>query len=157
MVTYDPIKFNEFVWHDKPYYHPQLRTQVPKDFYDRTGEKAVAERILRSLESRRAIIVVGERRAGKTLFLRLMADRLKRDPSGQFLPIIVPWHGIHSCIELFCEMVQGLCFDLNLEMPMLEPAVGCLISERCNNGRTRFQDLRPAKVCAGKDGCILYG
>jgi hypothetical protein len=120
MIIPDRIKLNEHVWHDEPYYHPQLRIQVPKDFYDRTDEKVVAERILRSLESRRTVILVGERRAGKTSFLRLMADHLKNDPSGQFLPIILPWRGIHSRAELFREMVQGLHFELELKMPPLD-------------------------------------
>jgi hypothetical protein len=126
MIIPDRIKPNEHVWHDEPYYHPQLRIQVPKDFYDRTDEKAVAERILRSLGNRRAVILVGERRGGKTSLLRLTADHLKHDPSGQLVPIIVPWDGILSCTELFREMTQGLCFELNLEMPPLDQSLDIL-------------------------------
>jgi AAA domain-containing protein len=110
------IKFNEAVWHDQPYLHPQLATQVEKDFYGRVEQKERAEAILRS-ESRKPAIIVGERRAGKTSMLKLLSYRLANDPSGQFVPVLVPWQGIRSRDELAEEILQGICSGLDIEPP----------------------------------------
>lgn len=110
------IKFNEAVWHDQPYLHPQLATLVEKDFYDRDEQKEKAEAILRS-ESRKPVIVVGERRAGKTSMLKLLSYRLANDPSTQFVPVLIPWQGIRSRDELAEEILQGICSGLDIELP----------------------------------------
>jgi AAA-like domain len=116
MVVPIKVKFNEAVWHDKPYCHPQMEIQVERDFYDRDEKKARAETILRSPDGK-PVFILGERRSGKTSMLKLLADHLSNDPSGQFVPIPIPWQGIRSHNELAEEIIQGICLGLDKELP----------------------------------------
>lgn len=101
------IKFGEPVWHDESYTHPLLRWKAPRDFYGREVEIARAQTALRSL-SRKPVVILGERRSGKTSLLRLLADKLANDPSGCFISILIPWQGIQTRDELAKEILQGI-------------------------------------------------
>lgn len=108
------IKFNEYVWHDRSYSHPQLGTTVQRDFFDRTDSKKQLETILRTGTQKLAVIS-GERRAGKTSLLRCFTNNLKTDPGGQFVTVLLP--GVHSRHELVREILQGIAFELDAELP----------------------------------------
>lgn len=106
------IKFAEFVWHDQPFLHPQLRQQVEKDFYDRKTPRELAEPILWALMGK-PIVFLGERRAGKTSMLKLLIHSLESD--SRFIPVEVPWLGIRSAADLMRELLDNLYFKLDLD------------------------------------------
>jgi hypothetical protein len=99
MIDRMTIRFNEAVWHDQVYMHPQLRVRMPRDFFNCAAEKAQIERIVKTSKHKVAAIT-GERRTGKTSLLKLLIERLERDSSDQFLPVFVPWQGVVSSSDL---------------------------------------------------------
>jgi len=113
--AYLRVKFGEAVWHDRPYVHPQLRKTVPKDFYDRNEIIEGALQILFSWETRKAVFIVGERRAGKTSMLKLLLDRTGNTKSGGFVPVAVPWLSVSSLETLMKEMLSSLYYALGMD------------------------------------------
>ncbi len=107
------VKFAEAVWHDQPYYHPQLKKKVEKDFFDRDGIYQQSMQLILSLETRKALILVGERRAGKTSMLKLLLDKVKNVE--QFVSVEVPWAAIDSVEKLMLEMLSGLYHALAID------------------------------------------
>ncbi len=163
---FDPtrVKFNEYVWHDQPYHHPQLHVEVERDFYNREKEKQRSRALLRSLTSRQPVIFIGERRAGKTSMLRLIANDLKNDPSGRFVPVLIPWQGINSRAVLFQEILQGICFELDVELPGIgSPPVSLTqgeptISQLINTLRGPLQKVagKTIVLCIDEFDSIIY-
>ncbi len=141
MIDTFSIKFNEVVWHDRPYHNPVDGKLVKKDFYDRQQIKAGAENILFS-DSPTPIIIQGERRSGKTSLLRLLEFHLENEPSGRWVPLHIPYMGIHSYRSLFNEILQQLGTKVDLEVKDIhaagdaptqdEPAISALISKLRN-------------------------
>ena len=116
MIDRVAIRFNEAVWHDQEYMHPQLRVQMPRDFFNCAAEKAQLERIIKTSKHKIAVIA-GERRTGKTSLLKLLIDRLERDSSGRFLTIFIPWQGIVSSNALAEEIVFAAHKQMIQTMP----------------------------------------
>jgi len=137
MIDPFTIKFNEVVWHDRPFHHHISGKLVKKDFYNRVSIKTEAENILFS-DSPTPIIIQGERRSGKTSLLRLLESHMENDPSGQWVPLHIPYMGIHSCQSLFNEIIFQLGSKFDLEFkdktapgnspPPNEPTVSSFIS-----------------------------
>ncbi len=107
------------VFHDQAYLHPQDRKMVERDFYDRDEQKERAETALRSW-SRLPVIIMGERRAGKTSLLHLLIDHLANDRSGRFVPVKIPWHGISSRDELMKVILREACEKLDQALPDID-------------------------------------
>lgn len=107
------VKFGEAVWHDSPYTHPQLWREVARDFYNRTPTCQRAMELLLSLETRKVLVLVGERRAGKTSMLKLLLDRVRN--TEDFIAVEVPWAGIDAVERLMQEMLSGLYHALALD------------------------------------------
>jgi hypothetical protein len=114
MLDSHKIKFNESVWHDQSYMHPQLG-KLDRDFYDRHGDVSKVEDVLRSLITRKPVVLIGERRAGKTSMLRRMAHSFENDP--RFMSVEIPWMGINSSTFLMREVLQTLYFKLDTLLP----------------------------------------
>ncbi len=150
MATFDSIavKFNAYVWHDQPYLHPQLHTETAQDFFDRTDIKRLLLRQIMD-NGRRLAIIQGERRAGKTSMLRLLANRLELDSVGQFVSIMIPWQSVQTADDLAEEMLQGAAFELKtaaLEKDSLATALRALLND--NPGKT-------AVICLDEFDSIL--
>jgi predicted AAA+ superfamily ATPase len=93
------VKFGEEVWHD------ESNDRFSIDFFDRREAKEQTLAILRSPETRRAVWVIGERRAGKTSMLKLMLEKCKKEG---FLAIEIPWQSIHSIDDFYKEFLFQL-------------------------------------------------
>jgi hypothetical protein len=119
MFDLTKIKWNVVVFRDQQYFDPQMQVLVARDFYDRAQEKQRAETILRSPDSQRAVIVVGERRMGKSSLLQLLAHRLDLATLGQdqCTPLIIAWQGIHSLEDLCKEILRQIHWTLDLDFP----------------------------------------
>lgn len=114
------IKFNEPVWHDAPYLHPQLRTKVIQDFFDRSEIKTKLRTCLVEGNSRLTIIQ-GERRSGKTSLLRLLEHDLKIKSTSRSLPLWLPWQGVVSRDSLVNELLESCAFELDVDLPFFVP------------------------------------
>jgi hypothetical protein len=97
--SYLKVKFGEEVWHDESY------NDMPPDFFGRQEAKEQTMEILRSPDTRRAIWIIGERRAGKTSMLRLLLEKCKKE---DFIAIEIPWHSIHSTEDFYREFLCQL-------------------------------------------------
>jgi hypothetical protein len=104
-MTFDPtpIKLNQFVFRDAPHPHPQLGVQVGREFFDRVDETARALGAL--LGSERAVLLLGERRMGKTSLFRHLIERLKGIDGIEPAPL-PPGVALRSADELFSEIVD---------------------------------------------------
>ena len=111
------------VFHDQPYCHPQDGKSVERDFYDRDEQKEIAENSLRSTSSR-LVIIMGERRAGKTSLLHLLIDHLASDRSVRFVPVKIPWQGVSSRDELTKVILLEACEKLDKELPDINQDAG---------------------------------
>ncbi|MCA9928879.1 MAG: ATP-binding protein [Anaerolineales bacterium] len=118
------IKFNEAVWHDTVYMHPQLRKEVGPDFFDRTQLKTMLKAALRDKNSS-LLIFQGERRAGKSSLLRLLQHNLAHDPAQTFLPLFVPWQTIFSRADLADEILRSSSYELDVDLSdeMIEDSI----------------------------------
>lgn len=100
-----PIQFNKFVYHDRPYRHPQLGSEVGRDFFDRLWERSQAWQALTDPIEPRSVVIVAERRMGKTSLLRYLVEQLKKQPG--FVPALLPIGGsLHSADDLFSEIAD---------------------------------------------------
>ncbi len=109
------IKFNEAVWHDTAYEHPQLRKEVGPDFFDRTQLKTMLKAALR-VKNKSLLIFQGERRAGKSSMLRLLQHDLAHDAAHAFLPLYIPWQTVFSRADLVDEILQSSCYELDIDL-----------------------------------------
>jgi hypothetical protein len=130
------IQFNEPVWHPQPYLHPQLQVKVERDFYDRAEETRQAETALKFSSDRRAVVIIGDRRSGKTSLLWQLDHRLNTESSGEFISIVPPWQGIHTCQNLFEEILRSLERKLPLDADLVwdepvskEPTTAAMIEQ----------------------------
>ncbi|MCL5999010.1 MAG: AAA-like domain-containing protein [Chloroflexi bacterium] len=105
------IKFGAWVCHDRPHLHPRLHRTVERDFYDRADIAANLENMLKS-DRRKPVIIVGERRAGKTSLLRLMESRLNNDSSRRFIAFVIDWDGVTSTDKLAREILSEIAEHL---------------------------------------------
>jgi hypothetical protein len=127
------LKFNEFVWHDTPYIHPQIRREVKRDFFDRREIVERAEIELRNETSSSVVILQGERRSGKTSTMRLIANHLESLPEKPFIIVRLPWQGVNMRAILQEEILQSLYLQLDIEPPgeesLPEPDFGRFLEE----------------------------
>lgn len=107
MLNLTSIKFNQLVWHDQPYLHPMQRVNVGPDFYDRTGEKAALKAHLYS-PGCTPLLILGERRSGKTSLLKLLDNYMTGDSAGRFISVCNIWVGFKSCRDLIEEIWQEI-------------------------------------------------
>lgn len=107
------VKFGEAVWHDEAYEHPQLKRKIPKDFYDRTDLLEQVGGLLYSTASRRPMVLVGERRAGKTSILKLLLHKAQNMENR--IAVETPWAGINAVETLMQEILHGLYYALGLD------------------------------------------
>jgi hypothetical protein len=135
-----PIKLNQFVYWDHPYQHPQLGIEVGREFFDRCAERDQALRALTSPTDRRAVVILAERRMGKTSLLRHLVERLKALPD--LVPVQLPSGGsLHSAVDLFNEICDHMSATLGLEQDgLLEEVDGleladqlCVLEQLCNS------------------------
>jgi hypothetical protein len=117
---FDPtkIKWNEPVWCDQPYIHPQLGITVPRDFYDRTDEKKRLELFIQD-NTQKLAIILGERRSGKTSMLKLQLERFKIAWGQPFIIVFFPWQSVRSRHELIKEILQTTASELEAELPLM--------------------------------------
>ncbi len=114
-MTFDPtpIKLNQHVFMDTAYRHPQLGTEVGREFFDRVAQSAAALASLTAGVSR-SVVLVGERRMGKTSLFRHLIERLKATPG--FAPAQLPTGGsLRSVDDLFGEIVDQAAAVLGAE------------------------------------------
>lgn len=118
-----PIKLNQFVYRDGPYRHPQLGIEVGREFFDRHMEREQALSVLSLRADRRPVIIVGERRMGKTSLLRHLIERLRALPD--VVPVQLPIGGsLHSADDLFGEICDHLSAALELDQEAPEAIEG---------------------------------
>lgn len=97
------IKFNEPVYHTEVY--ERWGQTYPPDFFNRRDQKNAALPYLQRLDVRRAVLVLGERRSGKTSMLKFLVEQLKKEG----LPVIdIQSQGIQNANEFFQELMEGI-------------------------------------------------
>jgi hypothetical protein len=140
------IKFGPPVWHDQPFDSPQLNQKNERDFYDRTDALNKAMPILLEPNLRTPIVLIGERRAGKTSLLRLLLFKLGQDQ--RFIPTLIPWLGIDSASKLMQEFLDTLFLNLGLDDSFLKEQIG-----RVNN----LSDFQASleEILADRPGAIV--
>lgn len=80
-------------------------------FFDRHAEWKIIESAFRARE-RKPVIILGERRIGKTSLQSVAAKRLASDESLHFVPLFLPFGPHMGSIEDFArELLQGLCIS----------------------------------------------
>ena len=82
------------------------------------GRQAEIEQIERTVLSgtRRPVIVLGERRSGKTSLQRVSADRLETQEQGRLWPLFIEPQGIHSRDQLAQQILERLCSVLGTSL-----------------------------------------
>jgi hypothetical protein len=115
---FDPtrIMFNQVVYHNQRYIHPQLHTYIERDFYDRVDKIELLENML-TTEARGNFLILGERRCGKTSLLRLLDHHLKIESSGRFVSIFIPWQGVFAWSGLLEEILHEISYKLDKNLP----------------------------------------
>lgn len=151
-----PIK-NEPVFHDKPYIQPQTGQMMPRDFFDRQTEK---ERILRVLHEpdHRPVIIMGERRSGKTSMLRLIDYHLNNNPSRGFVTILLTWMGIRSRLDLMNEILYRVGFALGKEPPVAPISSSTTVAEFMSQlrGVISIAPLKTFVICIDELDSMLF-
>lgn len=106
MIDRSRIKFFSVVSYNKPYTDPQSGKHHPKDFYDRDGE---TKEVLHTLGVGRVrtVVIMGERRSGKSSMIRHMAVALRSFATPIGL-VEIPWAGITSREELVTEILHAV-------------------------------------------------
>jgi len=97
--AYLRVKFGEEVWND------ETEDGKERDFFDRIEAYQKSLAILRSLDTRRAIWLLGERRAGKTSLLKLLLSKCQKEGA---IAIEVPWQSIRSSTDFYKEFLYEL-------------------------------------------------
>jgi DNA-binding winged helix-turn-helix (wHTH) protein len=83
--------------------------QDEKDFYGRQADLERIEQVLLS-ENHKPVIVLGERRIGKTSLQLVTSKRVTTRGEGRFVPLLLPpASAIHSFEDYAREMLQSLC------------------------------------------------
>lgn len=128
-MTFDPtpIRLNQHVYRDTGFRHPQLGTEVGREFFDRTVETARALDALAGRTSR-CVLIVGERRMGKTSLFRHLIERLKAAP-GVVAAQLPPGGSLHSADDLFGEIVDQVAAMLpetGEDPPVFEPGLNAV-------------------------------
>jgi hypothetical protein len=138
------FNFDQEVWHTQPYLDPQLHIEVGRDFYDRAEETRQAEAALKSSSDRRAVVIIGDRRSGKTSVLWLLDHRLNTESSGEFISILPPWDDIYTCRDLFNEILHSLERKLPrgtgfiMDAPVSEEPTTAAMIEQLRHGMSRL-------------------
>jgi len=127
------IKFNEPVWHKEDY--EIWGQQYPLDFFNRKVQANELLAVLQRLDVRQPVIIVGERRSGKTSMLRYVVEHLKN----KFIPVTVPAQGILTAQEFFSELLGELQGIQDHSWPGLkgEPTQAFLIQTLRNYYKTK--------------------
>ncbi len=120
MPLHMKVKFGPPVWHDQAY-ESQSKQKLERDFFDRTDVIKTVMPILLEPNLHMPIVVVGERRAGKTSFLRLLLHKLGQDQ--RFIPVLIPWLGIDSASKLMKEFLDSLFLNLGLDDTALKEQI----------------------------------
>lgn len=107
------VKFGPPVWHDQPYVLQNSSLKNERDFYDRNEELKIALPTLMEPSIHVPIVVIGERRSGKTSLLKLLLHKLSEDQ--RFISIYIPWLGINSAPKLMREFLHSLFRELLLD------------------------------------------
>ena len=92
-LAYLQLKFAQDVCHD------ESSDESPKDFFDRDAVKRKALDILFSPAIQKAVVIIGERRAGKTSKLRLLLNKCRSEEG--FVVFEVPWQIIQSAADFY--------------------------------------------------------
>ena len=110
------IKLGEPVFHVKPYTHPQLDTECPRDFFGRLGEKEDIISHLIDPESRQPVVVQGERRIGKTSMLKLVEKELRDNyQDAVVVPPRLDLRRPYPATSLFSHMIGLLSAELGVK------------------------------------------
>lgn len=87
------------------------------DFYNRHREWKEIYRTLRSRD-RRPVVILGERRIGKTSLQTVAARRLEADPNLRLEPLFLPFGSSLDSTERFAlELLQALCARTGVDVP----------------------------------------
>ena len=123
-MTLADFKFNFPVWHDRDYVDALGRTHG-RDFFDQTVPLQQALAALIGGARFPVVILVGDRRAGKTSLLKLVEGYLRAGPARPFLPVAIRARGIGSVQEFMREILQGICSGTGQDLPATEtPGAG---------------------------------
>ncbi len=96
------IKFNMPVRRDRPY--KLWKRTYPREFFNRKDALKTIESCLQDKSSHQPIVIIGERRAGKTSLLLHLAEKHQED----FILLHAPEYGIQTAIAFY----QALWMDV---------------------------------------------
>lgn len=143
------LKFGQAVWHDQPYISLQRNELTEMDFYDHIEPVHRAFTILQEPTANIPVIIIGERRAGKTSLLKLLLDKLSKEP--HFISIEIPWLGINSAAKLMEEFLESLFMVLDPEDKELQKEI------RQVNDLRDFQATMIKILAYKPDAVVVYG
>jgi hypothetical protein len=124
------LNFRQFVWHDQPYISPQTKQTIERDFFDHVEAIHQALSILQEPSVRTPVIIIGERRAGKTSLLKLLLYKLTESEDQHFIGIDIPVLGIDSALRLMEEFLDSLFLAVDPEDPELQKEVRQVSDQR---------------------------
>ena len=79
-----------------------------RDFYDRRDEIDTVWPLLLNQSCLGPIILLGERRSGKTSLLRLLIDRLETETANSLASVLIPYEGVATASELIYWMLNAV-------------------------------------------------
>jgi hypothetical protein len=136
------IKFNVHVCHDQPFVLDGKTGQLsPADFYNRTTVRQQALALLAPMPSRKPIIFLGERRAGKTSQIQQLREHLIANSAAECIPVEVPWQGIIEAEQFSREVVAAVSSYLT-KLPGLAEHVLALTCATDHGIRSTNESLR---------------
>ncbi len=142
------LKFRQTVWHDQPYVSPQTQQVIEMDFFDRAEPIHRAMPILQEPGVHTPIVIIGERRAGKTSLLKLLLHQLNENKDQCFIGIEIPWLGIDSASTLMKEFLESLFLAIDPEDSELQREIRQVSDQR------DFEAMMK-KIMSHKPGAIV--
>jgi hypothetical protein len=117
MSEIDLSQFNlgNAVFHDQPYSMRGFSAKIDRDFFDRRKVKEKVFSLLQSQVSNKPVVIIGERRSGKTSLLKLISYNLTNDLHK--ITVSLPYTSIYSSGDLIKEFLGGLYIQIDTLLP----------------------------------------
>jgi hypothetical protein len=117
MTEIDLSQFNlgNAVFHDQPYTMRGFPAVIDRDFFDRREVKEKVFTLLQAPASNKPVVIIGERRSGKTSLVKLISFNLSNDPHK--IIVSVPYTSVYSSADLIQEFLGGLFSQIDMLLP----------------------------------------
>ena len=133
------------------------RVSERRDFYDRSAAIDAVSPLLLNQSYLGLVILLGERRSGKTSLLRFLIDSLEMDKTKTFVPVLLSWDGVATADELIRSMLSAVRNYLAKEIEgtnalgTLPPALDTSVQDAIEALRTLLALVPGRKLVLGID------